>query len=204
MRLLAVRPARRCAICHGALAPDEGRACPACATRGHDPCLDEVGCPTLGCRARPTRLAAPFAAAPPVVVREESNLLQHVGLFCVGVLVVGLVALSQLESRMGCVSTCSRRERVRADMRAISDACDLFRIDTGRDPTFFDELWLRPVSATKWNGPYLKEYPPKDPWGNDYGIFNLGRRIVVESLGADGAPGGTDEAADLSSLTIND
>ena len=43
------------------------------------------------------------------------------------------------------------------------------------------------------------EAVPKDPWGNDYVYETDGWRVVVSSLGADGAPGGDGEARDIRS-----
>ncbi len=40
---------------------------------------------------------------------------------------------------------------------------------------------------------------PKDPWGNDYVYLNEGNKPVIKSYGADGAPGGSEEASDLAS-----
>lgn len=118
------------------------------------------------------------------------------------VAIIGLLAAVVTVNVMG-QSHQARVERVRADMRAISDACDLFKIDVGMYPQQKEDLWQRPGNARKWNGPYLKEYPPKDPWGNDYEINAQGGRVMIKSLGADGSNGGTEEAADLDSQTIN-
>jgi general secretion pathway protein G len=42
---------------------------------------------------------------------------------------------------------------------------------------------------------------PKDPWGNDYQFRTDGSNFEIISYGADGAPGGSDYAADISSKT---
>lgn len=39
---------------------------------------------------------------------------------------------------------------------------------------------------------------PKDGWGNDFVYLNEGGKYTIISYGADGAPGGTDENADIS------
>lgn len=121
------------------------------------------------------------------------------------VAIIGLLAAVVTVNVMGQSHT-ARVERVRADMRAIGDACDLFKIACGTYPQQLQDLWERPSSnnARKWAGPYLKEYPPKDPWGNDY-IYNFsgGGQYEIICYGADGGPGGVEEGTDLSSKTIN-
>ena len=63
-------------------------------------------------------------------------------------------------------------------------------------------LWEKPSDADGWRGPYIAKAVPKDPWGNDY-QFKIpgpnGLPFEIISLGADGAPGGSDGNADISS-----
>jgi len=97
-------------------------------------------------------------------------------------------------------------ERVRADMRALHGALDLYRRDVGAPPLQLQELWERPAGAVAWSGPYLKEWPPKDPWGNEYtysdGSYDGGEPEFY-SYGADGAPGGLEECVDFSSRALD-
>lgn len=80
---------------------------------------------------------------------------------------------------------------------------ELFKLDVGRFPTTnegLEALVKRPGNATAWNGPYLKgSTVPLDPWGNPYRYASPGPAGGVEilSLGADGAPGGDGENADI-------
>jgi len=84
----------------------------------------------------------------------------------------------------------------------LDKAMELFKLDVGRFPTTEEglaALMTRPPSITAgWNGPYLKGSVPADPWGRPY-QYKLGSNGAVEilSLGADGAPGGDGENADL-------
>lgn len=121
------------------------------------------------------------------------------------VAIIGLLAAVVTVNVMGQGHT-ARVERTKADMRSIGDALNLYKIDTGVYPQQLNSLWERPAQARKWNGPYLQEYPPRDPWGSEY-IYNYsgGREYEIISYGAGDppAPGGTEEAADLSSRTIN-
>lgn len=85
----------------------------------------------------------------------------------------------------------------------IEKALDLFKLDVGRFPSNeegLNGLVTKPGSASNWNGPYLKGGSvPADPWGHPYRYANPGPSGGVEilSLGADGAPGGDGENADV-------
>lgn len=120
------------------------------------------------------------------------------------VAIIGLLAAVVTVNVMG-QGHKARVQRVAADMKAIGDALDLFKVDCGYYPQQLQDLWERPANARKWGPePYLKEYPPKDPWGNEYTYnYQSGSRFEIISYGADGAPGGQDETSDLSSRTIN-
>ena len=92
-----------------------------------------------------------------------------------------------------------------SDIRAVSSALELYRLDNRTYPTTaqgLEALAVRPTSPPEprnWvAGGYLTAVPI-DPWGNDYlyaspsetGGFDL------MSLGADGAPGGGGANADI-------
>ncbi|MDO5624846.1 MAG: type II secretion system major pseudopilin GspG [Pseudomonadota bacterium] len=84
----------------------------------------------------------------------------------------------------------------------IDKALELFKLDTGRYPTNAEglpALVTRPGAVNGWNGPYLRGGLPNDPWGNPYRYANPGPAGGVEilSLGADNAPGGDGENADV-------
>lgn len=83
---------------------------------------------------------------------------------------------------------------------------DLFRLDVGRAPTTEEGLGAliaKPATANGWNGPYLKGGAvPADPWGNAYKYASPGAKggVDITSLGADAAPGGDGENADIRNL----
>ena len=84
----------------------------------------------------------------------------------------------------------------------IDKSLELFKLDVGRYPTNAEGLQAlvtKPASANGWNGPYLKGGLPSDPWGNAYRYANPGPGggIEILSLGADHAPGGEGENADV-------
>ena len=84
----------------------------------------------------------------------------------------------------------------------LDKSLELFKLDVGRYPTTeegLDALVKRPGSVNGWTGPYLKGGVPSDPWGHPYRYANPGSNggIEILSLGADGAPGGEGENADV-------
>jgi len=84
----------------------------------------------------------------------------------------------------------------------LDKALDLFKLDVGRYPTNLEGLQALvapPPTASGWNGPYLKGSLPSDPWGNPYRYANPGPNggVQILSLGADNAPGGEGENADI-------
>lgn len=87
--------------------------------------------------------------------------------------------------------------------RDLEQATDLFRLDVGRHPSSaegLDALVSRPDSAPGWNGPYLRGNSlPSDPWGNPYRYTVPGKQgdVDIYSYGADNAPGGDGENADI-------
>jgi len=90
----------------------------------------------------------------------------------------------------------------RAQIDALEKALDQYRLDTGRYPTTeqgLAALATRPQNEPKWNGPYLKKGVPLDPWDRAYSYKQPGDHGEYDlfSLGKDGAPGGTGEAADI-------
>lgn len=89
----------------------------------------------------------------------------------------------------------------------IESALDLYRIDVGAYPSprqGLQALLKRPAGAEAaggWSGPYLTDVAAlTDPWGAPYRYAapgDGGRPFTVVSLGADGAPGGAGQDADV-------
>lgn len=93
---------------------------------------------------------------------------------------------------------------VRAQIDGFEKALDQYRLDTGRYPTTeqgLNALVTKPADEPKWNGPYLRKAVPLDPWGNPYRYKSPSERgdYEIVSNGKDGQPGGTGEAADITS-----
>jgi general secretion pathway protein G len=103
------------------------------------------------------------------------------------------------------MSQISRSEvtTARAQMDAFRKAVEAFRIDNGRYPTTaegLDALVRAPAGAARWHGPYLQSAIPPDPWGTPYQYQSPGpdgRDYQLTSLGADRAPGGSGDDADI-------
>ena len=84
----------------------------------------------------------------------------------------------------------------------LDKSLELFKLDVGRYPTTqegLNALVAKPASVNGWTGPYLKGGVPTDPWGHPYRYANPGANggIEILSLGADNAPGGDGENADV-------
>jgi general secretion pathway protein G len=100
----------------------------------------------------------------------------------------------------------ARVTKARTDMKLLQGALDMYRMDNFRYPTTEQGL---DALVHKPNDPNLKNYKPegyvqqmmKDPWGHDYVYVSPGTGGApydLMSFGADGAPGGTGNDADLS------
>lgn len=98
----------------------------------------------------------------------------------------------------------SRITAAETQIRMIETALDTMRLDLGRYPTAQEGLALlaEPTSdtAAMWNGPYLDDGLPTDPWGNPYRYLpavSPSDRGQVYSFGADNAEGGEGNDADI-------
>ena len=90
----------------------------------------------------------------------------------------------------------------KAQIKALEDALDQYRLDLGRYPSTeqgLAALTTQPTGDSRWHGPYLKKAVPADPWGNPYQYRSPGEHGEVDlfSFGKDGQPGGAEEAADI-------
>lgn len=92
-----------------------------------------------------------------------------------------------------------QRSAAQTQMDALATALDSYRLDVGRYPRELEGLLENDTGREIWNGPYLErtEVIPLDPWGNDYVYTLEGQSFELMSLGADGAPGGEGDDADI-------
>lgn len=88
-------------------------------------------------------------------------------------------------------------------IKDLEQGVELFRLDVGRFPNNqegLEALVTRPATANGWKGPYLRKGLPADPWGNPYRYEYPSKRggdFDIYSFGADNAPGGDGENADV-------
>jgi general secretion pathway protein G len=84
----------------------------------------------------------------------------------------------------------------------LEKSLEIFKLDVGRFPSTdegLNALNTAPPGLAGWNGPYVKGGIPNDPWGKPYKYTSPAANggIDIVSLGADGAPGGEGENADI-------
>jgi general secretion pathway protein G len=104
----------------------------------------------------------------------------------------------------------ARALAARQDIATLMQALKLYRLDNQRYPSTeqgLQALIARPQSAPlapNWKAGGYVERLPLDPWGNPYHYLNPGvhGELDVFSLGADGAPGGEGNDADIGSWTL--
>lgn len=117
--------------------------------------------------------------------------------------ILGLLAALAGPRVLGYLSG-ARSDAARLQLQSLEQALDLYRLDTGAYPTTQQGLQalVRDPGVRGWRGPYLDAASvPSDPWGSPY-VYRSpaeGRPYDLVSLGADRAPGGTGEAADVTS-----
>ncbi|TAL86832.1 MAG: type II secretion system protein GspG [Rhodanobacter sp.] len=96
------------------------------------------------------------------------------------------------------------------DIASLMQALKLYRLDNHRYPSTeqgLQALVVRPATAPippDWKaGGYLDRLPT-DPWGNPYQYLNPGLHgeVDIVSFGADGAPGGEGNDADIGSWML--
>lgn len=140
----------------------------------------------------------PRAIARPAARRPRGfTLIELLVVIAILALLAGLVGPTVMDKLGG-----AKSKTAALQISEIEKSLDLYKLDVGRYPTTAEGLQAlaaKPASAGGWNGPYMKGGVPNDPWGNPYRYANPGPGggIEVLSLGADNAPGGEGENADL-------
>ncbi len=157
--------------------------------------------------ARYPRLFRAFKETMPIMTRPHFSrrsvsrgftLVELLVVLAILTLLVGLVGPKVLNQLGG-----AKSKTAVVQIADLEKALDLYKLDVGRYPTTeegLNALVARPGQASGWNGPYLRgDAVPADPWGKAYHYANPGPKGGPEilSLGADGAPGGEGENADI-------
>jgi general secretion pathway protein G len=120
------------------------------------------------------------------------------------VFILGLLATLVAPTLLGRTDE-ARRTKAMADMEAVEQALNLYRLDSGAYPTTeqgLEALVHRPTAPPvprAWNPDGYLERVPVDPWGTPYVYLGDATRFTLRSLGADGTEGGEGRFADLDS-----
>jgi general secretion pathway protein G len=97
----------------------------------------------------------------------------------------------------------ARITATRSQIHNFMTALGAYKLDTGVFPTTeqgLAALRIKPNDLNNWNGPYMPQEIPKDPWGHDYAYKypgDHGDEPEIVSFGADGQPGGEGLNADI-------
>jgi general secretion pathway protein G len=102
--------------------------------------------------------------------------------------------------------------QARVQMEGLETALKLYKMDSSVYPTteqglaaLVEKPETNPVPRKWRKGGYLeKNIVPKDPWGNEYIYISPGVHgdYDIISYGADGVPGGEDEAKDVNNWEV--
>jgi general secretion pathway protein G len=97
----------------------------------------------------------------------------------------------------------ARVTAARVQINNLNAALGAFKLDTGVFPTTeqgLAALRSRPQGLATWNGPYLPQDVPLDPWGRPY-VYKFpgdhGDEPDIVCFGADGKEGGEDINMDI-------
>ena len=97
----------------------------------------------------------------------------------------------------------AKRTAARAQINAFMTALGTYKLATGLFPTTelgLNSLRVRPENVPQWDGPYLPQDIPLDPWQRPY-LYRYpgehGDEPDIVSLGADGEQGGVGNNADI-------
>jgi general secretion pathway protein G len=117
------------------------------------------------------------------------------------VAIIGLLAAYVGPKYFGQIGK-SEQALAKTQIESFHKALASYRLDVGSFPSTeegLNALVSKPAAATKWQGPYLSKTIPPDPWGRPYVYRVPGAKNDYDllSLGKDGQPGGTGDAADV-------
>jgi general secretion pathway protein G len=146
------------------------------------------------------------------VSSRNSRARSHGGFTLIELLVViaiiATLAAVIAPSLFGNVGT-ARISAAKSQIQVFALALDAYRLDNEAYPTTeqgLEALRTLPAtgdSVTNWKGPYLRQVVPLDPWGRPYVYISPGianpDSYDLYTLGTDGAIGGENENADITS-----
>lgn len=96
----------------------------------------------------------------------------------------------------------AKQTAAREQIAQFESTLDLFRLDVGRYPTTeegLQALQVKPSNVEGWDGPYLKQDVPVDPWGHPYVYRCPGQHSDFDlmAMGLDGQEGGDGTNSDV-------
>lgn len=100
----------------------------------------------------------------------------------------------------------SKVKTAETQVKMLRGSLQSYRLDVGNYPTTeqgLSALIQKPNDVRNWQGPYLEDELPKDPWGNAYQYKSPAMNIqefALYSLGADSKLGGDGLNADVGIL----
>lgn len=97
----------------------------------------------------------------------------------------------------------AKRTAARAQIQSFMTALGTYKLATGNYPPTelgLNALRVRPENQPQWDGPYLPQDAPNDPWEHPY-LYKFpgdhGDEPDIVSLGADGQPNGEGNNSDI-------
>ncbi|UYW26381.1 type II secretion system major pseudopilin GspG [Methylorubrum extorquens] len=117
--------------------------------------------------------------------------------------IIGMIATMVTPQVLGYLGR-AKGDTARIQVKNIAQAVELYYLDLGTYPTSQQGLQaLVQPTGPAWRGPYVRDSRGlNDPWGQPY-LYRSpgagGKPYEVYSLGSDSKPGGSDDAADVTS-----
>jgi general secretion pathway protein G len=138
--------------------------------------------------------------------KRQTRTARQAGVTLIELLVVvtiiamfGALVLPRLWKKVSGAKQTVAREQINGFITALG----MYKLDTGRFPSTeqgLQALRVRPQDEARWDGPYLPQDVPPDPWGHPY-VYKYpgehGEEPDIISYGADGREGEDGENADI-------
>jgi general secretion pathway protein G len=143
-----------------------------------------------------------------LMLQPKKSNLRQAGFTLIEIMIVivilGILAALVVPKVMGRPDE-ARVVAAKQDINSLLQALKLYRLDNQTYPSTEQGLQAlvnkptSPPTPNNWKSGGYVDRLPKDPWGNDYQYLNPGLHgeIDVYSYGADGAPGGEGNNADV-------